>query len=370
MAERVCVERTDGVGRTLVLCLMLGGSLLTVACNEGRTGSPFRGDPFVDASGVDVGSATPDAADVGVTVDAPVDGMGDSGPDDTGPSDAAPMDTTTRDVDVGVDAPTDVEPPPCEHMVVCREPRGEYVPSMHSEWSPELWGVDCTIQPEIPQTTRVSWNMIKDGETVWSRVVRSNAVPLDGMGAGEFRLQAEFNVTGRTCEAAAFQRTVEPPRTGLYFEFAWSDGDSRGVRFDVDLNMVRDGFCYHDLEQAVFHRTIDERLDWGLEGETQDDPQFRWDSIGAPGTEVAWIPAPADDEVVHLAIFGYRVPDTTDPIVHVKVYVDGTAVLDDTVETANQEWTAIGAVHDGALVPSVLGEPVEETHGPCPRLEP
>lgn len=368
MAERVCVERTDGVGRTLVLCLKLGGSLLTVACNEGRTGSPFRGDPFVDASGDDVGSATPDVAEVAVAVDAPVDGMGGSGPDDTGPSDAAPLDTATPDVDVGVDAPTDVEPPPCEHMVVCREPLGAYVPSMHAEWSPELRGVECTIQPEIPQATRVAWEALKDGMPA-GVFGTATSTGFDAAGVGEFELGAEFSLDGRRCEATSFQRTVAPPPSGMYFEISWGAEDSMGYGYDVDLHMVRDGFCFRDPSEAVFHGTIDHRLDWGVEDETSDDPLYTWDALGAPSTEWAWIPDPADDEVVHLAIYGSRVVLEFDRTVQVKVYSDGGESLRGTVQAELYDWTVIGAVQDGAFVPSVLGEPVEETHGPCPRLE-
>lgn len=170
---------------------------------------------------------------------------------------------------------------------------------------------------------------------------------------GPLELRFAIDYPGLNCSSPPFVLNYEAPQ-GFYTELSWDDRDlptsESQSSTDFDTHWVRDSSCAEDSFGDYYVRTRNLGLDWGVPGETKDNPQRLYDATSSPGLEHAWIESPSAGQIVHYLVHAYRLhPELEDAPgeFRYRVFIDGDLVADATAAAGLNEYIVLGAYADG-----------------------
>ena len=317
---------------------------------EGESGVQV---PEPDASQLDSDPVEEDSTLDSVEDDAEADGAP--------PEDAAPIDVDSAAQDVDGSAPDAGASCP-EVAVECTSADGVPVesPAMYPLFP--LQSFECRTSVREAQQATTVWTVEVNGR-VRERFTQTDRYDLQFVQPGEASIRASLLWNGVVCDATPAAFSIAPPE-GLYLTLQWNASEAPAS--DLDVHLVRDGFCFEDLEEDLHFRNREERFDWGESDVTADDPQYLFDARSSPGVETAWIVDPSSMDIVHYGVHGFRVQAGGAAAFSVSVYYDGERVLDAALMVNQGEYVPIGALADGRWVPASVA--VNDSGASCPRL--
>ena len=142
--------------------------------------------------------------------------------------------------------------------------------------------------------------------------------------AGEYR--ARLVVTNEQCVASLpCDVTIEAtPEEGLWVELSWAHAGD-----DLDLHLVRDDGAFQSRDDCYYGNCdYDEGLDWGVVGDTEDNPRLDLDDISGTGPENINIYEPVDGTYT-VVVHDFPGSVLADPNpARIRIYLDGELALD------------------------------------------
>ncbi len=160
--------------------------------------------------------------------------------------------------------------------------------------------------------------------------------------AGDYKIKLKVTDSSGVSDTTEYAFSAVPSQS-LHIELTWP---AQYTQADMDLHLINKGVggsmwsSSEDCDFITCKPTFGGVLDWGVSGNTNDDPTLDIDNINEAVPENINIKAPVDG-TYEVNVHYYASHGAGDVVCHVRVYLGGTVAWEGekTLSSANQVWT-------------------------------